>query len=212
METVDIRGVPTRIWKNAPPSLRCADPGGRAHGDRLFTIYEDERVTYEATVPRGRDARGASARAGGGRRATASRWRCATCPNGRSPSSPRPRIGAIMVPLNAWWTGGELEYGLRRFGREGADRRRRAASRGSREHYASAAGARARASSRAAPQPLDGDARAARGCDRHAARLGDAARRARCPRSRSRPTTMRRSSTPAARPARPRARSARTAT
>ena len=22
-------------------------------------------------------------------------------------------LGAILVPLNAWWTGGELEYGLR---------------------------------------------------------------------------------------------------
>ena len=48
METVDICGVPTRVWKNAPVNLRQVAMAGRAHGDRLFAIYEDERVTYDA--------------------------------------------------------------------------------------------------------------------------------------------------------------------
>ena len=34
--------------------------------------------------------------------------------------------GAIAVPLNAWWTTQELEYGLSRLRGQGADRRRRA--------------------------------------------------------------------------------------
>ena len=48
METVDIRGVPTRTWKNLPPSLRSIVELGRAHGEKAFLVYEDERVTYEA--------------------------------------------------------------------------------------------------------------------------------------------------------------------
>ena len=37
-------------------------------------------------------------------------------------------IGAIVTPLNAWWTGPELEYGLADSGSKVADRRRRALS------------------------------------------------------------------------------------
>ena len=48
METCTIRGVPTRTWKHAPRSLRHLADHARGHGDRLMTIYEDERVTYEA--------------------------------------------------------------------------------------------------------------------------------------------------------------------
>ena len=48
METLAIDGVPTRVWKNAPPSLAWLIQASRAHGERLFTIHEDERVTYEA--------------------------------------------------------------------------------------------------------------------------------------------------------------------
>ena len=32
METLTIRGVPTRVWKNAPPSLRAEVEMGRAFG------------------------------------------------------------------------------------------------------------------------------------------------------------------------------------
>ena len=35
-------------------------------------------------------------------------------------------LGAIVTPLNAWWTGPELEYGLADSGDQGRDRRRRA--------------------------------------------------------------------------------------
>ena len=48
METVVINGVPTRTWKNLPPSLRAIVELGRAHGERVFLVYEDERVTFEA--------------------------------------------------------------------------------------------------------------------------------------------------------------------
>ncbi len=111
IDMVDIRGVSTRVWKNAPLNLRAIAEVGRTHGERLFTIYEDERVTYDAWFravarlaaefrERGVDK--------GDRVALAMRnlpeWPvaffAATC------------IGAICVPLNAWWTGPELAFGL----------------------------------------------------------------------------------------------------
>ncbi|MGK3822436.1 hypothetical protein ABI017_14720, partial [Enterococcus faecium] len=48
METIDIRGVPTRVWKNAPPHLAALVQHTRSHGERVFAVYEDDRVTYEA--------------------------------------------------------------------------------------------------------------------------------------------------------------------
>ena len=48
MEEVDIRGVPTRVWKNAPPNLRAIALLGQTHGEREFMIYQGERVTYDA--------------------------------------------------------------------------------------------------------------------------------------------------------------------
>ena len=48
MEELVIRGVPTRVWKNAPPTLRFVAEAARAHGDKIFLVHEDERVSYEA--------------------------------------------------------------------------------------------------------------------------------------------------------------------
>src|SRR4051812_36114234 len=44
--TLPIRGVPTRIWTSAPPTLRDLFRIARGHGDRTFVVYRDERVTF----------------------------------------------------------------------------------------------------------------------------------------------------------------------
>ena len=109
----EVRGVLLRVWKNAPPHLRAIFDISKAHGDNDFIVYEDERWTFS----RHYDAVASAARwlveeAGvhkGDRVAVAMRnfpewsvgfW-AAAC------------VGAIVVPLNAWWTGEELAYGLR---------------------------------------------------------------------------------------------------
>ena len=111
METVSVDGVPTRVWKNAPPSLGWLASAARAHGERLFVIHEDERVTYEAThrataaLARDLVARGIGK---GDRVAIAMR----NLPEWPVAFFAAVSIGAIVVPLNAWWTGAELAYGL----------------------------------------------------------------------------------------------------
>ncbi|MXP31438.1 class I adenylate-forming enzyme family protein [Parerythrobacter jejuensis] len=115
IETVEIRGVATRVWKNAPPSLRALADHARSHGDRLMTIYEDERVSYEAwyravaKLAAEFQARGI---AKGDRVALAMR----NLPEWPVAFFAATTIGAICVPLNAWWTGDELEFGLHNSG------------------------------------------------------------------------------------------------
>ena len=111
METIDIRGVSTRVWKNAPPTLRFLIEASRGHGAQLFTIYEDERVSYEATYRAVATLAAQLVALGvgkGDRVALAMR----NLPEWPVAFFAATAIGAIMVPLNAWWTGGELEYGL----------------------------------------------------------------------------------------------------
>jgi long-chain acyl-CoA synthetase len=107
-----IRGVATQTWKNAPPSLRAVFEESRVHGDRCYLVYEDQRLSYRethravATLARSlvRQYRVQP----GERVAIAMRnypewaiafWAAAS-------------VGAVVVPLNAWWKGAELEYGL----------------------------------------------------------------------------------------------------
>jgi long-chain acyl-CoA synthetase len=112
MTTATIRGVETRVWKNAPPSLRALIDASRGHGDRLMTIYEDERISYDA------NHRATAALAAhlsnlgvgkGDRVALAMR----NLPEWPVAFFAIVSMGAIAVPLNAWWTGEELAYGLR---------------------------------------------------------------------------------------------------
>lgn len=111
MDTVEIRGVPTRIWKNAPPHLAALLELGRSHGDTEFIVYESERVTYEsfyrATVKLAKEfqARGIEK---GDRVALAMR----NLPEFPVAYFAAVSIGAIIVPLNAWWKGSELSFGI----------------------------------------------------------------------------------------------------
>ena len=112
MEEVVIRGIPTRTWKHAPPSLRAVLEGSRTHGATDFLVYEDDHLSFDghfrtvaSLAHRLVEDHGVRP---GDRVAIAMRnfpewsvafWAAAS-------------IGAVVVPLNAWWTGPELEYGL----------------------------------------------------------------------------------------------------
>jgi long-chain acyl-CoA synthetase len=112
MEELDIRGVPTRTWKNAPPSLRAIMDLSLAHGDATFLVYEDERTTfaehYRIACTLSHRLQSVFGVEKGDRVAIVMRnlpewvmgfWAAALA-------------GAIVVPLNAWWSGEELHYGL----------------------------------------------------------------------------------------------------
>ncbi len=112
METVSINGIPTRVWKQAPASLRQIFENTMQFAERDYLIYEDERLTYAAHYRQVCClAHRLVAEFGvqpGDRVALVMRnypewpvvfWAVVS-------------IGAVIVPLNAWWTATELGYAL----------------------------------------------------------------------------------------------------
>lgn len=109
-ETV-IRGVPTRIWANAPPTLRDVLTAGRAHGQKTFLVHEAERASFEDFARAALAIAAWLAERGvgpGDRVAIVMR----NLPEWPAAFFGTIAIGAIAVPLNAWWTAPELAYGL----------------------------------------------------------------------------------------------------
>ncbi|MCC7267415.1 MAG: acyl--CoA ligase, partial [Caulobacteraceae bacterium] len=111
LEEKVIRGVKLKVYKNAPPSLRAVVEAGRAHGEKIFLVYEDERVSFEAfhrAVAALAIDLAAQGVVKGDRVAVIMR----NVPEWPVAFYAAAAIGAIVTPLNAWWTGAELEYGL----------------------------------------------------------------------------------------------------
>jgi long-chain acyl-CoA synthetase len=112
IEERDIHGVRTKTWKNAPPSLRAVLEISRVHADKAFLVYEDERLSFgEHFQHCARLARRMVDDWGlrkGDRVAIAMR----NFPEWSVAFWAATAVGAVVVPLNAWWTGEELEYAL----------------------------------------------------------------------------------------------------
>jgi len=111
LESVELNGVPMRVYQKAPRSLRDLFLATRAYGDRPFLIYENEVLSFAEHFRQVTALANHLAALGvkkGDRIAIAMRnypewvtsfWACQA-------------VGAIAVALNAWWTGPELEYGI----------------------------------------------------------------------------------------------------
>lgn len=109
--TVDVRGVPTKTYKNAPPSLRELWLSSQQFADREYIVYQDERWTYARAHEEVASVAAWLVENGvvpGDRVALAMRnypefmliyWAIAS-------------IGATVVGMNAWWVTPEMRYGL----------------------------------------------------------------------------------------------------
>jgi len=112
IEDVEIRGVLTRTWKNCPGSLKVVLDLSRGFADRTFLVYEDERTTFEehyrivASLARALVDRYGIKK--GDRVSIAMR----NLPEWAMAFWAITSVGAVVVPINAWWTGSELQYGL----------------------------------------------------------------------------------------------------
>src|ERR1041385_5670914 len=110
-EVVDIRGIPTKVWKNLPGSLRDVVAWSRQFGEKIFLVYEDERVSFEA-FHRAVAALAAELAAQGVGKGDRVAVVMRNLPEWVVSFYAAAALGAIVTPLNAWWTGPELEYGL----------------------------------------------------------------------------------------------------
>jgi long-chain acyl-CoA synthetase len=111
IETVAVRGVQTKIWKNAPPTLRDAFLNSREFAQREFVVYEDDRATF-AAFDRAVVTLAHELLAQGVRKGDRIALVMRNLPEWPVVFFASVCIGAIVTPLNAWWTGAELEYGL----------------------------------------------------------------------------------------------------
>lgn len=111
VEEVEIRGVKTKIWKNAPPTLRATFLACRAFREREFVVYENDRATFDA-FERAVVALAHELRARGVQKGDRVALIMRNLPEWSVAFFAVVSIGAIVTPLNAWWTGPELEYGL----------------------------------------------------------------------------------------------------
>ena len=111
MENIQIRDIHTRVWKLAPKTMREILDNSALFGENDFVVYEDERISYArhhtlaATAARRLQELGVSK---GDRVAIAMR----NLPEWIIGFWGAIALGAIVVPLNAWWTTEELVYGL----------------------------------------------------------------------------------------------------
>ncbi len=111
MDETVVRGVPLRVWKNAPASLAEVLRLSARHGDRDFIVYEDERITFSEHFDLACTLANRLRELGveeGDRVAIAMR----NLPEWIMAFFAIVSMGAVAVPLNAWWTGDELAYGL----------------------------------------------------------------------------------------------------
>jgi long-chain acyl-CoA synthetase len=112
MDEADVFGTRLRVWKYAPASLRVILEASRGRGDAAFIVYEDEVLTFEEHYRAAAHlAQILIERFGiekGDRVAIVMR----NFPEWSIAFWAAAAAGAIVVPLNAWWTADELEYGL----------------------------------------------------------------------------------------------------
>src|ERR1700742_2448566 len=104
MDEAVIRGIPTRVWKNAPPTLRDLLAIGRVHGDKTFLVYEDDRASFE-TFTRAALAVAAELTKQGVKKGDRVALIMRNLPEWPAIFLGATIIGAIVTPLNAWWTG-----------------------------------------------------------------------------------------------------------
>ncbi|WP_428390313.1 class I adenylate-forming enzyme family protein [Lichenicoccus sp.] len=111
MEALTVDGHTVRAWKNGPKTLTEVFEASQAFGERIFLVYEQERVSYDAFgraamhIARTLVERGVRP---GDRVAIAIR----NLPEWPVAFFGAVLAGAVATPLNAWWSASELAHGL----------------------------------------------------------------------------------------------------
>lgn len=111
MDTVNVDGITTRVWKNALPNLAALAENTKVFGEREFVVFDDERMTYSAWF-KAVATLGAALQDMGVRKGDRVALAMRNLPEWPVAFFAGAVIGAIVVPLNAWWTGEELAFGM----------------------------------------------------------------------------------------------------
>jgi long-chain acyl-CoA synthetase len=110
-ERTSVNGIEMTVWKHAPATLRQILDLSLAHASRDFLVYEGQRFTVDEHYRAASTLAERLIDAGvtkGDRVAIASR----NLPQWVIAFWGTVLTGAVVVPINAWWTPEELQYGL----------------------------------------------------------------------------------------------------
>lgn len=107
-----IDGVLTRVWKNCPPSLRFVLEWAASYKDRVFMVFEDERITFSQFYSHTAAFAQVLAHSYGVKKGDRVAIAMRNLPEWVIAFFAAAAVGAVVVPLNAWWTGAELSYAL----------------------------------------------------------------------------------------------------
>ncbi len=110
---IEVRGIPMRVFSQAPPNMRTVWELASFHGDKDYVVFEDERYTFaeigaqvRSLADRLRNEYGVGS---GDRVAVSMR----NYPEWVVSYWATVSVGAALVGLNAWWTTPEMEFGLK---------------------------------------------------------------------------------------------------
>ena len=112
IEETDVLGVPTKVFVNAPRSLRSIFDGARSRGDATFLVYEDERWSFAEVMAAVDGLAMALSERYGVRKGDRVSIAMRNYPEWVISFAAITSIGAVSVSLNAWWTEDELDYAL----------------------------------------------------------------------------------------------------
>jgi len=115
MEVIAPEGRPVRAWKGGPRTLVELAMVGKSYGARTFLVYDDERVSYDAFF-RAAHAFAVDLIARGVKPGDRVVIVMRNLPEWPVVFFGAAMSGAVATPLNAWWTGAELIYGLKNSG------------------------------------------------------------------------------------------------
>lgn len=108
-----IRGNEYRIFENAPPSLIGVFEYGASHGDKEFLFYEGKSWTFAEIWSQARRFANALSVGLGVKRGDRVAIAMRNYPEWITSYMAVISLGAIIVPLNAWWKTEELRYALK---------------------------------------------------------------------------------------------------
>lgn len=111
VDDVSVRGRVTRVWKNALPTMAYAVDHMRQFVGLPYAVHGQERIDYAGFIG-AVDTLGALLAAQGVGKGDRVALAMRNLPEWPVAFFAVTAIGAIVVPLNAWWTGAELSAAL----------------------------------------------------------------------------------------------------
>ena len=112
--TETVGGVEYTVFRHLPTSLReIYDQARQDHGEKDFVVFEDTHLTYSRTCDRAAAIAHQLIHRYGVEKGDRVAIGMRNCPEWVIAFMAITSCGGICVSLNAWWSGEELEYGLK---------------------------------------------------------------------------------------------------